>query len=90
MDMVRTRMHVCGEREKPGGMDEMLTCTHLVEPGSLAIESSIVLPPPSLKAAISRVILSQFFKTLTKFIEKNTKIYSTKLIPLDLSLNIFS
>ena len=42
------------------------------------------LLPPSLKAAISRVVLSQFFKTLTKFIEKNTKIYSTKLIPLDL------
>ena len=46
--------------------------------------------PPSLKAATSRVVLSQNFKTLTKFIEKNTKLYSTKLIPLDLSLNIFS
>ena len=44
-----------------------------------------------LKAATSRVVLSQTFKTLTKFIiEKNTKIYSTKLIPLDLSWNIFS
>jgi len=46
--------------------------------------------PPSLKAAIFKVVLSQFFKTLTKFIEKNTKIYSTKLISLDLLLNIFS
>jgi len=37
----------------------------------------------------SRVVLSQTFKTLTKFIEKNAKIYSTKLIPLDLLYNIF-
>jgi len=41
--------------------------------------------PLSLKAAISKVVLSQTFKTLTKFIEKNAKIYSTKLISLDLS-----
>jgi len=33
--------------------------------------------------ATYRVVLSQTFKTLTKFIEKNTKIYSTKLIPLN-------
>jgi len=32
--------------------------------------------PLSLKAAISRVVLSQTFKTLTKFIERNAKIYS--------------
>jgi len=50
----------------------------------------IVVLPLSLKAAIFRVVLSQIFKTLTKFIEKNAKIYSTKLIPLDLSFNIFS
>ena len=41
--------------------------------------------PLSLKAAISKVVLSQTFKTLTKFIEKNAKIYITKLISLDLS-----
>ena len=41
--------------------------------------------PLSFKAATSRVVLSQTFKTLTEFLEKNTKIYSIKLIPLDLS-----
>jgi hypothetical protein len=43
-----------------------------------------------MKAATSRIVLSQTFKTLTKFTEKNAKIYNTKLILLDLSLNIFS
>jgi len=38
----------------------------------------------ALKAAIFRVVLSQTFTTLIKFIEKNAKIYSTKLIPLNL------
>ena len=44
----------------------------------------------SLKVLISRVVLNQNFKTLTEFLEKNAKIYSTKLVPLDLSENIFS
>ena len=37
-----------------------------------------------MKAATSRVVLSQTLKTLTKFIEKNAKIYSIKLIPSNL------
>ena len=43
----------------------------------------------SLKATSCRVVLSQIFKTLTKFIEKSVKIYSPKLIPLKLVYNIF-
>ena len=47
-----------------------------------SVVNKLEILPPSLKAAISRVVLSQTFTTLTKFIEKNAKIYSTKLIPL--------
>ena len=41
--------------------------------------------PLFLKASTSRVVLSQTFKTLSEFLQKKAKIYSTKLIPLDLS-----
>ena len=37
------------------------------------------------EAAIFRIVLSQTFKILIKFIEENAKIYITKLISLDLS-----
>ena len=56
---------------------------------SLSVLPCFYSTPSVPKAAISRVVLSQTFKTLTKFIEKNAKIYSTKLIPLDFIKYIF-
>jgi len=39
--------------------------------------------PPSQNKSISRVVLSQTILGLTKFIEKGTNIYETKLVSLD-------
>ena len=38
-----------------------------------SVTSIPLILPPSLKAAISRVVLSQNFETLTKFIEKTLR-----------------
>jgi hypothetical protein len=38
-----------------------------------------------MKELIPRVVLSQNFQTLTEFLEKDAKIYGTKLVSLDLT-----
>ena len=46
--------------------------------------------PPTPNKSTCRVVLSRTILSLTKFIEKCTNIYDTKLVSLDTSWNIFS
>ena len=58
-----------------------------IGPGYFGCKNRIhdLLLSPSTKESISRVVLSQTFQTLTKFLETNSKIDGIKLVSLDSS-----